>query len=415
MKSRAPTSFGDGTQKRRWGMITALGVFLVLLVGLVLGVAMLAHPGKSVSASTVDNVYISTGDGILNKLNGSTGAALWHTQVTDRNLPASPAIANGVAYFGTLGGNFYALNANTGQTIWHNQMGDNIISSPVVVNNVVYIGSDNNYIYALNASNGSVLWRFDAGVGNETVATRSVAVANGVVYGSSSDQVDHSYLFAINATNGQQLWRDKVLNQLFTDVKFANGTIYLASSAITKEGGPHTTDSYVYAYDPKTGSRLWISGKIGNLVLSAPTIANGVVYVGSQDDAVYALNASTGAKIWRQPLAGPINTSPVVANGNVYVGVATGQSTAAPSRTSDVTTTTGSIVALNASTGKLVWQQQQINDYMGTPLVYANNLIYVGNNTNKVYAFNAATSNPVWSYQMNSAVPFNNAPIAAAP
>src|SRR5574340_827702 len=95
----------------------------------------------------------------------------------------------------------------------------NISSSPVIVNNVVYVGSDNNYIYALNASNGSTIWRFDAGVGNETVVTRSVAVANGIVYGSSSDLTDHSYLFAINASTGLQVWRVKVHDQLFTSVQ----------------------------------------------------------------------------------------------------------------------------------------------------------------------------------------------------
>jgi outer membrane protein assembly factor BamB len=367
---------------------------------------------KNASASSVLNVYASTGDGTLYKLVANNGAAVWHTQITDRNLPAPPAVANGVVYFGTLSGNFYALNASTGQPNWHIQLGDNIISSPVVVNNVVYVGSDNDYIYALNSTNGSILWRFDAGVGNETVATRSVAVVNGVVYGSSSDLTNHSYLFAINASTGQQIWRVKVLDQLFTNVQVVNNVVYLASSAITQEGGPRTTDSYVYAYDAKTGTRLWISGKIGDVIPSAPAISNGIVYVGSQDTFVYALNATTGARLWRHQLNGPITTSPIVANGVIFVGLASGPSTAAPSKTSDATTTTGSIVALDASTGNLIWQQKQITDYLGTPLAYSNNLLYVGTNTNQVYAFNASTGLQSWSFQMSSAVPFDNAPIA---
>src|ERR1700722_17900147 len=31
---------------------------------------------------------------------------------------------------------------------------------------------------------------------------------------------------------------------------------------------------------------------------SPPTVANGVVYIGSENNDVYALNASTGAKLW---------------------------------------------------------------------------------------------------------------------
>jgi outer membrane protein assembly factor BamB len=197
-------------------------------------------------------------------------------------------------------------------------------------------------------------------------------------------------------------------------VQAVNGVIYFASSAITKEGGPRTTDSYVYAYDASTGKRLWISGKIGNMILSAPTIANGVVYVGSEDSYVYALNASTGARLWRHQFGGPIYASPIVVNGTVYAGIASNPSTTAPTTTSDATTTSGSIAALNASTGNLIWQQP-VNNYTGTSLAYANSLIYFGTNANAVYALNAASGQQAWSFQMSSAVPFDNAPVSVGP
>ena len=56
---------------------------------------------------------------------------------------------------------------------------------------------------------------------------------------------------------------------------------------------------------------------------SSPAVANGVVYVGSDDDNVYALNASTGAKLWSYTTGGYVDSSPAVANGVVYVGSAT--------------------------------------------------------------------------------------------
>jgi eukaryotic-like serine/threonine-protein kinase len=404
-------SFPARLLRKSRGGIAIIGILSVLLVaGLTIGAFAIAHPSKSASASSVLNVYVSAGDGTLYKLVGDSGAASWHVQVTDRNLPAPPAVANGVVYLSTLNGTAYALNASTGQQVWSIQLGNNIVSSPVVVNNVVYVGSDNNYIYALNASTGSIIWRFNAGVGNETVVTRSVAVANGIVYSSSSDQIDHSYLFAIDASTGQQVWRVKVRNQLFTNVQVINGVVYFASSAIAQQGGPRSTDSYVYAYDAKTGNQLWISGKIGNVILSAPAISNGVVYVGSQDTFVYALNASTGARLWRHQLGGPIYASPVVANGDVFAGVASNASTAALSKTSDATTTSGSIVALNVTTGNLIWQQQ-VNNYTSTSLAYANNLIYFGTTDNVAYALNASSGLQAWSYQMSSAVPFDNAPV----
>jgi outer membrane protein assembly factor BamB len=59
---------------------------------------------------------------------------------------------------------------------------------------------------------------------------------------------------------------------------------------------------------------------IGGEVYSSPAVANGVVYVGSFDSNVYALNASTGAKLWSYYIGGEVYSSPAVANGVVYVG-----------------------------------------------------------------------------------------------
>ncbi len=49
-------------------------------------------------------------------------------------------------------------------------------------------------------------------------------------------------------------------------------------------------------------------------------MANGVVYIGSGDHNVYALNASTGAKLWSYTTGDTVYSSPAVANGVVYVG-----------------------------------------------------------------------------------------------
>ena len=51
-----------------------------------------------------------------------------------------------------------------------------------------------------------------------------------------------------------------------------------------------------------------------------PAVAYGCVYVGSDDNNVYCLNATTGIKIWQSPTGFWVTSSPAVAHGNVYVG-----------------------------------------------------------------------------------------------
>src|SRR6266568_1951800 len=69
-------------------------------------------------------------------------------------------------------------------------------------------------------------------------------------------------------------------------------------------------------------SMPWIPlpGLSGGRVDSSPVVAEGVVYVGSQDHSLYALSAQTGEKLWSYTTGGSINSSPTVANRIVYVG-----------------------------------------------------------------------------------------------
>ncbi len=77
-------------------------------------------------------------------------------------------------------------------------------------------------------------------------------------------------------------------------------------------------DGNVYALDAHTGAMLW-SYAIGRLY-SSPAVADGVLYVGSANDNVYALNAHSGAMLWSYTTGAQVFSSPAVANGVVYVG-----------------------------------------------------------------------------------------------
>jgi glucose dehydrogenase len=55
-------------------------------------------------------------------------------------------------------------------------------------------------------------------------------------------------------------------------------------------------------------------------VYSSPAVANGVVYIGSADHKLYALDAVTGTPKWSSTTGNAIFPSPAVANGVVYVG-----------------------------------------------------------------------------------------------
>ena len=87
----------------------------------------------------------------------------------------------------------------------------------------------------------------------------------------------------------------------------ADGVVYAGSD-----------DKHVYALDAVTGELLW-SFETADVIRSTPTVNGGVVYVGSNDNHVYALDASTGELLWSYDTADWVQYSPPVSGGVVYL------------------------------------------------------------------------------------------------
>ena len=85
----------------------------------------------------------------------------------------------------------------------------------------------------------------------------------------------------------------------------------------------HGVNPYENVLSTSTVSGLDVAWSFptGGSVQCSPAVADGVVYVGSQDGNVYALDAATGAQAWSFPTGAPVTfSSPAVADGVVYVG-----------------------------------------------------------------------------------------------
>jgi outer membrane protein assembly factor BamB len=292
--------------------------------------------GNSFFSPTVANGvvyagYSGTNHNYLGAFNASTGTLRWRFAGFVRS---SPAVANGVVYFGTVGHNVNALNASTGTALWSFATGGSVWSSPTVANGMVYVGSDDKKVYALNASTGAMQWSFATG---DRVETPPV-VANGAVYVASNDD----YLYVLNAKTGALLWRFG--NSWNSSPAVVDGVVYV--------GGMLS----LHALDAKTGALLWTSNS--GIVQPSPAVANGVVYVGSDDKCVFAFDAKTGAWLWTF-YTGASVSSPAVANGVVYAGA-----------------DDGGFYALNASTGALLWSYK-LGGLNETSPVIADGVLYI--------------------------------------
>ncbi len=124
-------------------------------------------------------------------------------------------------------------------------------------------------------------------------------------------------------------------------------------------------------------------------IYSTPFVANGVVYIGTYNGKVYAIDASTGTEIWEYPygdLIGPIVGSPVVDGGILYIG------------SSD-----GKLYALDAEIGHKQWEFQTGDDVWATPAVYGG-VVYIGSLDHNLYAIDAGTGTEKWRFETQGAI-----------
>jgi outer membrane protein assembly factor BamB len=214
-------------------------------------------------------------------------------------------------------------------------------------------------------------WTFDVGG-----YVSGPAVANGIAYVGSGD----GHVYAIDVATGKLRW--KLLLDSSFDASWptvVNGTVYV---------GTGVDQGQFFALNAGTGAIIW-KFRPGGGVFNSPAVVDGRVYFGANDGDVYALDAATGKLLWKFP-TGSLSSllDPAVANGHVYI--------TAGNPSADT------LYALNASDGSLAWSFSSANS-LGTAIV-GDGKVYLGESDfpegGFIYAFDAANGNGLWTLNL---------------
>jgi outer membrane protein assembly factor BamB len=291
------------------------------------------------SPAVVGNViYVGSNDHNLYAIDATTGALLWKFPTHSR-VAASPAVADGVVFVGSYDGAFYAVDAATGKEKWHflttgerrfsgsrlhgmDPVGevmpdpyDVFLSSPAVADGLVYFGSGDRFIYALDVATGQQKWRGRTG----DVVHASPTVADGMLYVGSWD----AYFYAFDAKTGAYQWHfmtgtDPIIHNqvgIQSSAAYANGMLYFGCR-----------DSMLYALDAKTGEKKWSFDNHGSWVVGSPSVRDGKVYFATSDSALFhVVDALTGVEEFKVAFKWPMFSSPALAGDRAYVGANDGR------------------------------------------------------------------------------------------
>ena len=158
-------------------------------------------------------------------------------------------------------------------------------AGPNLVGNIVGFGQKSGIFWALNPDNGDIVWSTPVGPGGSL---------GGIEWGTATDG-----------------------NRIYVEIANRDHLPY----TLVPSGLQITWGSWS-ALDVATGKILWQTADPtpGTLDLGSVSVANGVMYAGSDAGQMYALDASTGTILWSFASGGAVIDGPSIVDGVLYWG-----------------------------------------------------------------------------------------------
>jgi eukaryotic-like serine/threonine-protein kinase len=241
----------------------------------------------------------------------------------------------------------------------------------------VYIGSTDGNLYSLSQYDGSLKWKFKA---DGAIFSRPL-VHEGFIYTLS----DGGNLYKLDSKTGTPIWTFDTGGHVWTrklpiddnpgwDTAVSGVTI---SDNIVYTG---SADGHLFAIDAKSGTEKW-RFKTEGPVHSIPVVVDGMVIIGSYDHHVYALNAATGELNWKFDTGQMIVSSPAYVDGKVIIG----------SRSAD-------LYAINVSTGLEEWRYFHWGSWVESSGTTFDGYLYIGSSDDQLLkSFDPENGNLLWT------------------
>lgn len=289
---------------------------------------------------------------------------LWRFRCEDE-IRSTPAVGSGTVFIGAYDHNIYAVNADTGKFMWKYASSDGVASSPCIYKDNIIVGSSDGYLYSLSKDKGQLNWRFETG---GSIFSSPVADFDHVFFGS-----DDGYLYAVSISTGRKVWQSNAHEMVRSSPCLANEHIYFG-----------TQGSYVFCLD-LSGQLKW-QFPAKRAIMTKPVFYEDMIFVGSMDGGVYALDANSGFAIWRTRTRRPIVSSPALDDGSLYIG------------SSD-----GHLHAFDIYTGRVLWTFETEGQVSSSPVVFED-AVYFGSTDGSVYSLMTQRGKLRWRFETDAMV-----------
>jgi len=297
------------------------------------------HDGVT-STAAIDSgrAYVAELSGNVRCLDLKSGQEYWHHRTIESQDPeefapgfnAPVTLSDKAVFIGDEEGTFHALDRATGLPLWKPLDTDGEIKGgasllppdPATGAPRVMFGSHDGKLYCLNADTGTKFWEFDTlgpvngsqaltqSGGGEDGLNSTPAVANQFTFVAGCDK---PFLRVVDVSSGQQHAEIPLESLMIASPALIGNVLYFG-----------TPDGEVIALDWSTKQQQWLYADKQRTqeIHSSPAVTDKLVLIGSRDKRLHAIDRLTGAGAWTFETRGPIDSSPVVVGQRIYFGSA---------------------------------------------------------------------------------------------
>lgn len=301
---------------------------------------------------------------------------------------STPTVVGDAMFIGSCAGNFYALNKATGEVKWSydirkdgNQQ--SFHGDPLVTGELILTGTDRScdpegvgHVYAFEHDSGKVRWKYKS----TSVPTDIVQIGSNVFFGSFQDQWS-----SVDLRTGNLNWN------------FSTGTTnpdcHMPKAPVTDGTRLFIAglDAVVYSLDALSGRVTW-KRKLPATASTGLAIKDKTIYVGTNDQLIYRLNAETGSVMSELALeAKPVGRLSF-SNDSLFVFL------------ENSSERVGYIISVDSRLAGVRWKQRSSPDWASERPHLWMEFVVAGNCRGELAAFRATDGAPQWNLSLKGCI-----------
>ncbi len=262
---------------------------------------------------------------------------------------------------------FILALSRDGTRIWMADLKRRIESTPVIFNENIYVATTSGDFYSIRFNDGAISWKKKI-FGSLLFGSRPVITDRNIFLATSYGRIYSMDLM------GNEIWSKDIKNGIYSSPAYSDGVIYVGAE-----------DNKLYAVNSSKGDILWSFKLEGRIVSSSPVVENRILFIGCYSGTFYAIDIDKGKEKWKFKTGDSVFSTPVISRGKIYFG-----------------SNDGFLYSVSLNDGSLYWKFNTGNKVIAIPEV-RESMIYITSG-NQLFALNTESGKVQWSHAFASSV-----------